>query len=206
MFIDYNKKLLISLTKKLALDYGIATGGGADMLDDTTKDWESGSLQGCLIKIIAGTGIGQIRIIQSNVQDSVWLVDAWTTIPDTTSEYVIYAGELGISQQTFNGSLPALTGAMIFRSVLPAPTNGILALYAKKVVGMVYTDQDSAEGGLIIWQSPDNANWDYWTNFSVLANTVFPFSVDIVGKYVKVSYDNGPVDQTFFRSSVSLQK
>lgn len=51
-----------------------------------------GYFQNCVIEIIGGTGKGQVRWISDSSYDnrSVTIVDAWDTLPDTTSFYRIY--------------------------------------------------------------------------------------------------------------------
>ena len=51
----------------------------------------AGDLSGGYIAITAGTGAGQMRRILSNTGDALTLDAAWTTVPDSTSEYVAAA-------------------------------------------------------------------------------------------------------------------
>lgn len=67
---------------------GTAESGTLTSLDDTGafagKDFSGG-----YVAITAGTGVGQIRPIDSNIDDTLTLAgaDSWTTTPDDTSEY-----------------------------------------------------------------------------------------------------------------------
>jgi hypothetical protein len=70
---------------------GTATGGAATTLSDAAASFQmsSSGLRGVPIKIIAGTGAGQERIIESNNPVVVTVSQAWTTVPDATSVYRI---------------------------------------------------------------------------------------------------------------------
>lgn len=68
----------------------ISTGSNTSItLNDTSKNWTSSQWQNKTIVITAGKGIGQTRIIGNNTATQITLNTAWTTIPDTTSNYVI---------------------------------------------------------------------------------------------------------------------
>lgn len=82
-----------------------------------------------------------------------------------------------------------------------------------QITGIVYADQDSATDGFLIQQTGDagcadsgaTPNWDYSTAYSVTAETGLAFSVEVVGRCVRVSYTNGATDQTEFRLFGSLK-
>lgn len=54
----------------------------------TGKTWATGQWVNSQVRIIAGTGAGQIRTITANTADTL-TVATWTTTPDATSQYVI---------------------------------------------------------------------------------------------------------------------
>lgn len=68
---------------------GTATSAGASTLTDTSQSWTTNLYSGVYIEILSGTGIGQRRLIASNTADTVTLVEAWQTTPDSTSVYTI---------------------------------------------------------------------------------------------------------------------
>lgn len=71
---------------------GTFTDSGASF--NTTKN-NAACPQGHWLKITGGTGSGQIRLITNCVSGTVLTVsDAWTTLPDNTSTYVIIKAEL----------------------------------------------------------------------------------------------------------------
>lgn len=77
---------------------GTATAGGASTLTDTTKNLGTNSLANMILHVTGGTGIGQVRIIASNTSTVITVSEAFTTTPDVTSTYKVYA----ISNQTLS--------------------------------------------------------------------------------------------------------
>ena len=49
---------------------------------------------GMWVKIIGGTGAGQVRRVTSNTPQTLTVVPAWTTVPDTSSAYVLFTSEV----------------------------------------------------------------------------------------------------------------
>ena len=71
-------------------DIGMATSGGTSSVTDTAKTWDVDQYIGAEVKIVAGTGEGQIRTISSNTSTVLSVSEAFDITPDTTSQYVIY--------------------------------------------------------------------------------------------------------------------
>ena len=71
---------------------GTATSASSTSLTDTSIGWTADRWIGAYVRIIAGTGIGQVRAITDNTTDSL-TVATWSKTPDATSEYVIYGTE-----------------------------------------------------------------------------------------------------------------
>lgn len=71
---------------------GTATAGGASTLTDSTKSWGINDFADQTVKIIAGTGAGQSRVVASNTATVLTTATAWTTQPDSTSQYTIATG------------------------------------------------------------------------------------------------------------------
>lgn len=81
-------------TGEIALidDRGIATGAQTSTtLKDTSKSWTVNyfSTYSHRVRIITGTGEGQVRAITSNTADTLTVSPSWSVTPDTTSRYVI---------------------------------------------------------------------------------------------------------------------
>ena len=72
---------------------GTATAGGASTLTNSGKAWTVNQWVNYQVRITAGTGIGQIRVIASNTATAITTATAWTTQPDVTSQYAIEANE-----------------------------------------------------------------------------------------------------------------
>ena len=67
---------------------GTASAGAATTLTDSSKSWDVNTWANYQVRIVSGTGAGQIRVITSNTATAL-TVPAWTTNPDATSQYVI---------------------------------------------------------------------------------------------------------------------
>ena len=65
-----------------------------------------------------------------------------------------------------------------------------------RITGTVFAD---VAGTIYVEQSPDNTNWDVVDSWSVTANTGMGFSVELVGRYVRVRYANSATAQGTFR-------
>jgi hypothetical protein len=68
---------------------GTATEGASNTLTNAAKNWTVNQWANYQIRITAGTGAGQIRVIASNTATAVTVSSAWTITPDATSAYVI---------------------------------------------------------------------------------------------------------------------
>jgi len=78
---------------KPAYASGVATAGGASTLTNGAKSWTVNQWTNYQVRIISGTGAGQIRTIASNTGTVLTTSSAWGTQPDTTSVYVIESNE-----------------------------------------------------------------------------------------------------------------
>jgi hypothetical protein len=85
---------LISTPSWIDNDYkafatGTATAGGASTLTNSAKSWATNQWTNYQIRIVSGTGAGQIRTIASNTATVITTSTAWTTQPSTDSAYSI---------------------------------------------------------------------------------------------------------------------
>ena len=76
--------------------FGTATAGAASTLTNSGKAWTTNQWTNYQVRIVSGTGIGQIRLIASNTATVLTTGSAWTTNPDTTSVYEIEGDENSI--------------------------------------------------------------------------------------------------------------
>jgi hypothetical protein len=82
-------KLVATRSTDALLVSSVATGGGANSLDDTTRSWGVNQFINFQVRIVSGTGAGQIRTISANTATQLTVGAAWTVNPDVTSNYAI---------------------------------------------------------------------------------------------------------------------
>lgn len=69
------------------------------------------------------------------------------------------------------------------------------ALQYSRVILLSYSTVASAANGVEIQQSMDGTNWDYSTQYTALAGVGLAASVELVARYVRIVYQNGPASQ-----------
>jgi hypothetical protein len=143
----------------LAFGSGTATSGTATTLAQTGKTWTVNQWTNSQVRIVSGTGAGQIRNISSNTADTL-TVPTWTTTPDATSVYQI----------TGNDDFLYLMG------------NGAVTMYRYSISGNTWTTLSpaAARGGAPGIGSSGNwvnaATASEWTNESAILNGRYIFS------------------------------
>lgn len=80
---------MVTTPSKVAFATGTATAGGASTLTNSAKTWEVNGWSNYQVRIVSGTGIGQVRNIASNTATVLTTSTAWTIAPDATSVYNI---------------------------------------------------------------------------------------------------------------------
>lgn len=75
----------------MGYDGGQLTASVGRIITDSSKTWTVNQWANYAVRIVAGTGDGQLRQIMSNGSDSLVLYDNWNVQPDNTSLYVIQA-------------------------------------------------------------------------------------------------------------------
>lgn len=71
-------------------DGGTSTGSNTyNTLNDSTGTWTTNRWKNYAVRILAGTGAGQIRTILSNTATALTVYKGWNIIPDTSSIFVI---------------------------------------------------------------------------------------------------------------------
>lgn len=90
---------------------------------------------GMWIQIVGGTGLGQVRRITNTTATTLTIVPAWTTVPDTSSSYVVYLSEVKLYDSGGTGyvragidwrSVPTTTTSdsgigIVFNTLTPSP-------------------------------------------------------------------------------------
>jgi len=73
------------------LEKGTSSGSNTTTtLKDTTKTWTVNGWTGKSVRIIAGVGIGQEKVVASNTATALTITGLWVTTPDATSHYEIF--------------------------------------------------------------------------------------------------------------------
>jgi hypothetical protein len=156
---------LIATPSWMGVDYaafatGTATAGGASTLTNSAKTWTTNQWANYQVRIVSGTGAGQIRTIASNTGTVLTTSAAWATQPDATSVYSIegnddfiyYMGSAAVT--LFRYSISAGTWTTLSPGVARA---------AAPAVGM---------SGHWVWESNDAA----WTSESAIQNGRYIYS------------------------------
>ena len=156
---------LIATPSWMGTDYaafatGTATAGGASTLTNSAKSWTTNQWTNYQVRIVSGTGAGQIRTIASNTATVLTNSAAWTTNPDATSVYSIEGNDDFIY---YMGS----AAVTLFRYSISAGTWTTLsptaARAAAPAVGM---------SGHWVWEATDAA----WTSESAIMNGRYIYS------------------------------
>jgi hypothetical protein len=71
----------------------------ASTLTLTAASSRFGDVAGHLVKIITGTGSGQVRRIIRNTEHELTIDSAWSVVPDGSSEFVLLAGNIGQAEE-----------------------------------------------------------------------------------------------------------
>lgn len=147
-------------TDYAAFATGTATAGGASTLTNSAKTWTVNQWTNSQVRIVSGTGAGQIRTIASNTATVLTTSAAWTTNPDATSVYSIEGNDDFIY---YMGS----AAVTLFRYSISAGTWTTLsptaARAAAPAVGM---------SGHWVWEATDAA----WTGESAILNGRYIYS------------------------------
>ncbi len=139
---------------------GTATAGGASTLTNAAKTWAVNQWTQSQVRIVSGTGAGQIRTIASNTATVLTTSAAWTTAPDVTSVYSIEGNDDFIYYMGSNNV--AIIRYSITLNTWTTLTPGV-ARAGAPVVGM---------SGHWIFESADSM----WTNESAIMNGRYIYS------------------------------
>lgn len=92
--------------------------------------WTADQFDGsAYLVIIAGTGVGQIRLIQTNTTGQVTTTENWTTLPDTTSQWQIIQSSPAVTGQTSAViALPSLATRTSYLTYIDSSGNVFLDL------------------------------------------------------------------------------
>lgn len=156
---------LIATPSWMGSDYaafatGTATAGGATTLTNAAKTWAVNQWANSQVRIVSGTGAGQVRTIASNTGTALTVSAAWATNPDATSAYSIEGNDDFIY---YMGS----AAVTLFRYSISAGTWTTLAPGAARAAA-----PGAGMSGHWIWEATDAA----WSNESAILNGRYIYS------------------------------
>lgn len=173
---------------KGSTEYGTTSTGataGQFTLTDVAKAWAVNVWSNYLIRITAGTGIGQVRTIASNTATVITVLTAWGATIDNTSKYEIFEANTSPvtntwTQLTAAGSsaslaTPALTRHSIWCTVAAINTSVTLRIEGS-LDGTNWANLDSSNADTTI-----TSNGTYGFTFIGLLNSIRVTFVSEVG-------------------------
>jgi hypothetical protein len=157
---------------------GTATAGAASTLTNSGKAWVTNQWANYQLRIVSGTGAGQIRTIASNTGTVITVGTAWTTQPDATSVYSIEGNDdfiywMGNSQLTiFRYSITTNTWTALSPTSAraAAPSTGMSGNWVWGVTDSDWTSENAIINGRRIYSFRGGAGavLDY---YDIAANT-----------------------------------
>lgn len=138
--------------------------------------------------------------------------DAVPTTPVGTAQVYNNGGVWQVVSQLFPLPVSSTTGAVDANNSTTSTllANGVFTGTSTSVLNytnievIIYSDQSSAAGGLLIEFSKDGTNWDDSSVFTFSTGSVGPnqgqvFIAGVRGQFYRIVYTNGSVNQTTFR-------
>lgn len=157
---------------------GTATGATSTTISNSAKTWTTNQWSNYVVRITAGTGVGQVRYISSNTATQITVSSAWTVTPDTTSVYAIESNDdflylLGNNAVTmYRYNITANTWTTLSptaaRSVTPAL--GMSANWVSKVPNLNWSDESNIQDGRYIY-SFQGASGGALNRYDIALNT-----------------------------------
>jgi hypothetical protein len=146
-------------TGYLGFSTGTATAGGASTLTDTSKNWTVNQWANYQVRIVSGTGAGQIRTIASNTNTVLTVSVAWTIQPTAGSTYSIegnddflyYLGNNAVTMYRYQISTNTWTTLAPAVARAAAPGAGMSANWIYGVADSVWTNQNAIINGRRIY-------------------------------------------------------
>ena len=138
---------------------GTATAGGASTLTNSAKNWTTNQWANYQVRIVSGTGAGQVRSIASNTATVLTVSAAWTTNPDATSVYSIEGNDdflyyMGSGAVTlYRYSITAGTWTTLAPTVArgAAPGAGMSGHWVWEATDTAWTDEANILNGRYIY-------------------------------------------------------
>jgi hypothetical protein len=145
-------------TQYVAFSNGTTSSATGTTLVDTTKSWTVNGYANFQVRIVSGTGAGQVRSITSNTATTL-TVPTWTITPDATSVYQIegnddYLYYMGSNVTTlYRYSISANTWTTLTPTVARAgiPTTGMSGHWVWACTEPEWTNQNTGLNGKYIY-------------------------------------------------------
>jgi len=185
------------------LSAGTATGTQNSIsLIDTTQyaTWLPNQWSYYAVKITAGTGAGQIRIITGNTSTTLTLQNPWTTTPDATSVYGIYdllfapldwgvftgdAGPTNLIDATKNWTADVWQGGnYAVRITNGAGFTQILPIYDNTPTGLIFQNSNPLTYQIGITQNLDTGTATGTQDFPTLVDTSKSWTNSVWANYL----------------------
>lgn len=156
---------------------GTATAGAASTITNSAKTWTTNQWTNYQIRIVSGTGAGQIRTISSNTGTVITVSVAWTTQPDATSVYSIegnddflyYIGNNAVTMYRYSISGNSWSTLSPVAARAGAPVAGMSSHWIYGETNSAWTDESNIINGRRIYSFRGNgATIDY---YDIAANT-----------------------------------
>jgi len=184
---------------------GTATAGGASTLTNSAKTWTTNQWANSQVRIVSGTGAGQIRTIASNTGTVLTTSAAWTTNPDATSVYniegnddfIYYMGSAAVT--LFRYSISAGTWTTLSPTVAraAAPAVGMSCHWVWEATDAAWTNESAILNGRYIYSFRGGAGavldrYDIALNTWANALTYAP-ATEVFGAGTKYVYRNNAI-------------
>lgn len=137
---------------------GTATSGTSTTIVNTAKNWASNQWANSQVRIVSGTGAGQIRIITSNTATAL-TVPTWTINPDATSTYSIEgnddylyymgSGSVNLIRYSISSNTWTLLSPVAARASLPG--TGMAGHWVYGVTDSAWTAENTIGNGRYIY-------------------------------------------------------
>jgi hypothetical protein len=184
---------------------GTATAGGASTLTNSAKTWTVNQWTNYQVRIVSGTGAGQIRTIASNTATVLTTSAAWTTNPDATSVYSIegnddfiyYMGSAAVTLYRYSISAGTWTTLSPTAARAGAPAVGMSGHWVWEATDAAWTNESAILNGRYIYSFRGGASavldrYDIAANTWASALTYAP-AAEVFGAGSKYVYSNNAI-------------
>jgi hypothetical protein len=165
----------------LAFATGTATSATGTTLVNTAKAWTTNQWTNYQVRIVSGTGAGQIRTISSNTGTTL-TVPTWTTTPDNTSVYSIEGNDDFIymagqaDAKLYRYSISTNTWTVLLASGM-INTQGSQFLWPCTVTDSAWTNESSIQNGRYIYYFTGQNNSGLLNIYDITTNSTSSITV-----------------------------